>query len=259
MGTVTPSFAKHGVDLGLEAGAQVDELGPIADELAQFAQRWWGDPGLGQASHAEQVDQVRGVALVVLHPPMPPVVAERMGQMHRGPALLDHVSRPVPPIGRFQYHLGVLTGLGQLGCQGDGVVVDTDRVERLPASLRRTITLRRRCRSMPTYCVCCSTGVSFCRFRVGFGNPKCAPHTWSRATGGLPRALRLCSVGLRHAPRCHEIGSSCCGARAGALTGTRHAGAALRSFITSLRSPDDIGVTLFAIHFCPTSPGRRRL
>jgi hypothetical protein len=24
-----------------------------------------------------------------------------------------------------------------------------------------------------------------------FGNPKCALHTWSRATGGLPLALRL--------------------------------------------------------------------
>src|ERR1019366_2991984 len=42
-------------------------------------------------------------------------------------------------------------------------------------------------------------------FAGRFRNPKCALHTWSRATGGLPRALRLCSVGLRHAPRCHEI------------------------------------------------------
>src|SRR5665647_889089 len=40
-----------------------------------------------------------------------------------------------------------------------------------PASVRRTITLRRRCRSIPTYCFCCSTGVSFCRFRLGFATP----------------------------------------------------------------------------------------
>ena len=136
----------------------MDELAPVADVFAQFAQRWWGDPGLGQTSQAEQVDQVRGIAFIVLHPPMPPVVAQRMGQVHRGPALLDHVSRPVPAIGRFEYHLWMLAGLGQLGRQGDGVVVDADRVERLPASFRRTITLRRRCRSMPTYCCCCSTG-----------------------------------------------------------------------------------------------------
>ena len=46
-----------------------------------------------------------------------------------------------------------------------------------PASLRRTITLRRRCRSMPTYCCCCSTGASFCRLRVGLGTPSvlCTP------------------------------------------------------------------------------------
>ena len=42
----------------------MDELGPIADELTQFAQWWRGDPGLGQASHAEQVDEVGGVALI---------------------------------------------------------------------------------------------------------------------------------------------------------------------------------------------------
>src|SRR5271163_3735087 len=40
-----------------------------------------------------------------------------------------------------------------------------------PDSVRRTMTLRRRCRSMPTYCCSCSTGVSFCRFRVGFATP----------------------------------------------------------------------------------------
>ncbi len=131
MGTVTPSFAKTAWTWDLRLVRRVDELAPIADEFAQFAQRWWGDPGFGQTSHAEQVDQVRGIALVVFHPPMAPVVAERMGQMHRGPALFDHVGRPVPPIGRFQYHLGVLAGLGQLGRQGDGVVVDADRVERL--------------------------------------------------------------------------------------------------------------------------------
>ena len=43
-------FRQDGVDLGLEAGAQMDELGSVADEFAQFAQRWWGDPGFGQTS-----------------------------------------------------------------------------------------------------------------------------------------------------------------------------------------------------------------
>src|SRR5271165_6263852 len=40
-----------------------------------------------------------------------------------------------------------------------------------PDWVRRTMTLRRRCRSMPTYCCSCSTGVSFCRLRVGFATP----------------------------------------------------------------------------------------
>jgi hypothetical protein len=42
-----PLFGQHRVDLGLEARALVDELGPIADVLAQW---WWSDPRLGQAA-----------------------------------------------------------------------------------------------------------------------------------------------------------------------------------------------------------------
>ena len=36
-----------------------------------------------------------------------------------------------------------------------------------------------------------------------FGNPKCALHTWSRATGGLPRALRFGSGRRGDFPRGH--------------------------------------------------------
>jgi hypothetical protein len=122
---------------------------------------------------------------------MPPVVAQWMGQVHIGPALLDHVSGPVPPIGGFEYHLGVLSGLGQLGRQGDGVVVDPDRVERLsclvaphdhaaaPVQINADI-------------LCLLFHGSLLLSSPGwFRHPKCALHTWSRATGGLPLALRL--------------------------------------------------------------------
>jgi hypothetical protein len=72
------------------------------------------------------------------------------------------------------------------------------------------------------------------------GNPKCAPHTWSRATGGgLPWVLRLgClgSIGLRRVLRCHERSPSVLGRPSRwRFTGPRHAGAALRSFMTSTR------------------------
>ena len=33
MGTRHPLFGQHRMDLSLEAGAQVDELGPVADQL----------------------------------------------------------------------------------------------------------------------------------------------------------------------------------------------------------------------------------
>jgi len=106
-------FGQDRVDLGLEARALVDELGAIADVLAQLAQWRWSDPCLGQAAQPQEVDQVGGITLVVLDPPLTPVVPERVGQVHGCPALLENVDRPVPAIGGFEHHLGMLTGLGQ--------------------------------------------------------------------------------------------------------------------------------------------------
>ena len=60
----------------------------------------------GSSSHAQQIRQQGGVADVVLHPPVG--VAgdpQRMGQMQPGPALGDHVRRPVPPPARLHRHL----------------------------------------------------------------------------------------------------------------------------------------------------------
>ena len=86
---------QDGVDLGLEAGAQMDELASIADELAQFAQRWWGDPGFGEASHAEQVDQVRGIALDLLRTTRDPrVEAHLSGSASSGVARVVDGRRP---------------------------------------------------------------------------------------------------------------------------------------------------------------------
>ena len=59
-----PFFGQNGVDLGLETGPQMDQLGPVADQLSQLAQLGRGDPRLGQASHAQQIDQVGGIAPV---------------------------------------------------------------------------------------------------------------------------------------------------------------------------------------------------
>jgi hypothetical protein len=100
----------------------------------------------------QEIDQVGGVTLVVLHSAVAPVVAERMGKVNLGSALFEYVCCLVPPIARFKDHFGVLAGLGDLGGQGQRVVVDPDRVVGLTSGVRRTITLRRRCKSMPTYC-----------------------------------------------------------------------------------------------------------
>ena len=50
---------------------------------------------------------------------LPQLLPNGMGQVHGAPALLEHVGRPVPAVGGFEDHFGVLAGLGQLGRQGD--------------------------------------------------------------------------------------------------------------------------------------------
>lgn len=119
------------MDLGLEARAQAHELVAVADQLPQLAHLGRGDPGLGQAAQAQEVDQVGGVTLVVLHPPVAPVVAERMGQVDPGAALGEEVGSPVPPKCRFQNHVGFFAGGGHRLGHGDRVVVDVDLGQQL--------------------------------------------------------------------------------------------------------------------------------
>jgi hypothetical protein len=52
-----PVGGQQRVDLLTQAGAQVDELGAVAHELAQITGGRWRDPTLGQAVHA-QLEQV---------------------------------------------------------------------------------------------------------------------------------------------------------------------------------------------------------
>jgi hypothetical protein len=59
-----PLFGQDGMDLGLEVRPEVDELGPITDVLTELTQGWWSDPGFSQASQAQQVNEIGGVALV---------------------------------------------------------------------------------------------------------------------------------------------------------------------------------------------------
>ena len=189
-------------------------------QLPQWRRRY---PAFGQSPHAQQIDQIGGILLVIFHPAVAPIVSQRVGEADAATALVDHVGRPVPPIRCFQDHFGVLTGLGQLGGQGHPIVVDTHSVEGVsPDSVRRTITLRRRCRSIPTYCCSCSTGVSFCRFRIGLETtsvlrtPGSGRREDSRWAFGFDRLdlVRVLFVGTRTCS--HTVG-----ARAGALTGAQ--------------------------------------
>ena len=117
------------MDLGLETRPEGDELGPVADQFPQFPHLGRGDPRLGQTTEAQQVGEIPGVALVVLHSPVPPVVPQGMGQVQPAAALLQHVRGPVPAVASLQDDLRVRAGLGQLQAQRHRIVLDTDHLE----------------------------------------------------------------------------------------------------------------------------------
>jgi hypothetical protein len=125
-------LASTGVDLGLAVRAQGDQLGPVPDGLAEFPDRWWGDPRFGQPAHPQQVGKVRGVPQIVLHPAvLEGLHPERVGQVQTRLARqsLQDVDRPVPAVGTFQDDLRVLSGPGHDLCQCQRRVGDLDRFQ----------------------------------------------------------------------------------------------------------------------------------
>ena len=120
------------MDLGLETRAQVGELDPEADHLAELSGLGRGDPGLGEASETQKVGQVPGVALVVLHPPMAPVVAVRVGEMDLVAHLFEEIGGPVPAIGGLDDDVAAHRGGADLLGEMARFVVDPDRVDLLP-------------------------------------------------------------------------------------------------------------------------------
>jgi hypothetical protein len=59
-----PGRGQHGMHLAFEVGAQPDQLGPVSHPATQLPGGRWGDPGLGQPTHPQQIGQVCGVALI---------------------------------------------------------------------------------------------------------------------------------------------------------------------------------------------------
>src|SRR6202034_4211428 len=85
----------QGVGLGeLEAV----ELG-LAGRSPQLADLGRGDPAFGQAPEGQHGGQVLGVAFVVLHASVPPVVTQCVGEVDVGAELLEQIGGPVPAIG----------------------------------------------------------------------------------------------------------------------------------------------------------------
>ncbi len=103
-------LAHHRMHLRLQTGTQTHQLVAIADHLPQLPQLRWRDPRLRQATQTQQVDQIIGVAFVVLHPALAPVVAQRVRQMHVRAHLVQQIDCPIPAERGLDHHLRLRTG-----------------------------------------------------------------------------------------------------------------------------------------------------
>jgi hypothetical protein len=136
-GHVHALLGQHGVDLGLEPGAQRDQLAPVPHRLPQSAHLGRGDPRLGQPAHPQQVGKITSVKLVVLDSAVRETLdPQGMRQMHGRTGVGQHVRSPVPAVRCFQHHLRALTPRGNQLRQLKWIVVDTNR-------RTKTLTLRR--------------------------------------------------------------------------------------------------------------------
>src|SRR4029453_5086856 len=156
------------MDLGLETRTQRDELGPVTHELTQLARRRRCHPRLRETTQAQQVDEIRRVAFIVLHPPMTPIVAEGGAARCTGApcAVKKYAAQYQPYVASSTTSVpGPAFATSSANATGSLSIRTMSTVS--PASVRRTITDRRRCRSIPTYCR--STGASLPHTRNRFG------------------------------------------------------------------------------------------
>ena len=103
-------------------------------------------------AHPKQVGEMRRVPHVVLHPPvLEPLHSQRVGQVHGRAQLGERVRRPVPAVRSFQHDFRGFPAALAITCRRYSTSVLIRMVSSVsPASVIRTSTERRRCRSIPT-------------------------------------------------------------------------------------------------------------
>jgi len=126
-------LGEHRVHLVLAAAAALHQLEPVPRQLPQLTDLRRGDPRLRQPPHPQQVRQVSGVLLVVLHTAVSECLdPQRVGQVHLRPGGLEHIGGPVPPIRRFQDHPRVRPSHGDRLAQLRRAVGDPGRAQPAP-------------------------------------------------------------------------------------------------------------------------------
>ena len=146
-------FRHHRVHLRLQPAAQLHQLGPIADQLAQLPDRRRRDPRLPQPTQPQHVRQIRSRrprrSSPAGHPSStrsgsPDTPSRRAPGADRRPNTSHKSLRSPPPAPRLHPPSPPRSSNGSFTIRCTP--------SRSPSADRRTITERRRWKSIPTYC-----------------------------------------------------------------------------------------------------------
>jgi hypothetical protein len=150
MGTVMPCLATTPRAWVRQLVRRFHQLVPAAHQLPQLPDLGRSQPCLRQPSQPQQVGQVGGVPLVVLHPAGGErLQAKRVGPVGLGTGLGQRIGGPVLPERGLQRHPCPRTGLGDLPLEPGRLIGEPDIFPSgCPSCAIRTGTERCRCRSV---------------------------------------------------------------------------------------------------------------
>src|SRR4051812_4123871 len=142
------------MDLRLETGSDCDQLGSIAHQLPQFAGLRRGDPGLGQSAHPQQIGQISGIAYIVFtRRYRNPLTPNGCAKCTCAPQACSTSTAPYQPYVASTPPSGSDPACSSCSPSATGSLTIRTAESCSPDSDWRTITDRRRCRSIPTNCL----------------------------------------------------------------------------------------------------------
>jgi hypothetical protein len=145
-----------------------------------------------EATHPQQIGEVGSVALVVLHSAHPPVLAERVGEVHLAAEAVEVVDEPVPAVAALDHHRWPITRCLMTRSRVNRSELSTLVVSSVPPSPSSTHDHAAASAQIDSDVLSLSFhGFPSFVVRGGCGDPECYRTRSLSARGGFPWRRRL--------------------------------------------------------------------